>query len=91
MENHIPAVDILAKFFPIPRSAVLHRIDFFQRDGLRGFGLKEHISPQNKKFPLKLKGSRVDCLRLATGSSTLEHFWVGGFRFKYFAMWYEDV
>ena len=81
----------LKLFSPLPQSAVLHRIDFFHLDGLQGSGLKEHISPQNKQFSLKSKGSSVDRLRLATGSSALEYFWVGGFCFKYFAMWYEDV
>ena len=66
--------DILKSFFPLPRSAVLHRTDFFYLDGLRGSGLIKHISPQNKEFSLKWKGSSVDCLCLATGSSTLEHF-----------------
>ena len=76
----------LKLFSPLPRSSILHRISFFHLDGLQGSGLKEHISPQKKQFSLKLKGSSVDRLRFATSSSTLEHFWVGGFRFKYFAM-----
>ena len=46
--------------------------------------VSKNISSQNKQFSLKLNGSSVDRLCLATGSSTLEHFWVGGFCFKYF-------
>ena len=69
--------DIFETFFLIPRSAILHRMDFFHLDGLQGSGLKEHISPQNKQFSLKLKGSSVGRLRLTTESSTLAHFWVG--------------
>ena len=78
-------------FCPLPRSAVLHKIDFFHLDGLRRSGLKEHISPQNKQLSLKLKGSSVDHLRLTTGFSILAHFWVGGIRFKYSATRHEDV
>ena len=37
--------DILENFFPLRQSAVLHRIEFFYLDGLRGSDLKEHISP----------------------------------------------
>ena len=81
----------LKLLFPSPWSTVLDRIDLFHLDGFRGCGLKEHISPQNKQFSLKLKGSSVHCLCLATGFSTLAHFWVVGFCFQYFAMWYEDV
>ena len=77
--------------FPLPRSAVLHKIYFLHLDGLRGSGLKEHISPKNKQLSVKLKGSSADRLRLATDSSALAHFWVSGFRFKFFAMQYEDV
>ena len=77
--------------FLLPWSAVLHRIDFFHLEGLRGSGLKEHIFPQNKQFILRLQGSSVDHFRLVTGSPTLVHFWVGEIRFTYFAMWYEDI
>ena len=83
--------DILETLIPLPRSAVLHKIHFFHLDELRGSGLKKHISSRNKLFAFKLEGSTVGRLCLATGSWTLAHFWVGGFRFKYFAMWYEDV
>ena len=83
--------DILETFFLLPRSAVLRKIIFLHLQGLRKSGLKEHISPQNKQLFLELKVSSVDRLRLATGSSTLAYFWVGGFCFKYFPMWFEDA
>ena len=83
IQNHIPTVWHPWNFFPFYLSLQFHT-DFFHLDGLRGSGLKEHISPHNKQFSLKLKGSSVDRLRLATGSSTLEYFWMGGFCFKYF-------
>ena len=86
-QKHIPAVwHPWNLFFPLPLSAVLHKIDFFHLDGLWRSCLKEHISSKNKQFSLKLKGSSVDYLLLATGFSTLVNFWEGGFGFKYFAM-----
>ena len=41
---------IFESFPPLSQCAVLYRIDFFYRNGFRGFGLKEHISSQNKLF-----------------------------------------
>ena len=81
----------LELFSPLPQSAVVHRIGFFHLDGLQGSGLKEHISPRNKQFSLKLKGNSVYRFRLAPGSSALALFLVGGSSFKYFPMWHEDV
>ena len=41
---------IVETFFSLPRSAVLHRIDFFHLDGLRESGLKEHFPHRTSNF-----------------------------------------